>query len=84
MSLSDVHNYLEDLDIRFGIIGNFKNTVDLESDEISLSVISGLSRKGGMVYEGIAYETWWYIRPEEGSYSEAMKKLRERRTGSNL
>ena len=78
LPFTDVRNYLGDLDIRFRIIKNSENTVDLETDGLSLSVVSGLLRKGGMIYEEIAYGTWWCIRPEEGGYAEVMKKLRER------
>jgi len=81
LPFTDVLNYLEDVNIKFRIIRNSRNVTDLETDELSLSVVSGLLRKGGMVYEEIAYETWWCIRPEEGSYAEVMKKFRERQSG---
>jgi len=80
LSSSDVNNYLNDVGVEFEVVRNSRRLVDLETNELPLSVVIGLLDKGGMVYEQIAFETWWYIRPEEGSYAQVIQKLRECRS----
>lgn len=74
-SYRDLTDYLDDIGIEFVPLGASRRTVDLETEELPLSVVSSLIGRGYMVYEQIALETWWCIRPEEGSYATVRQKL---------